>query len=279
MASPESADAAAPEGGSPRYVVEFRNVRKTFVAADGSECVAIDKVNFRVEDLPGKGEFVVLLGPSGCGKSTILNLIAGLHPVHPASGGEVLVGGRPVAGPGPDRGMVFQTYSSYPCYTVLENVAFGLALQGVDKEEREERAMRWIRRVHLEGSEFKYPHQLSGGMRQRVALARTLAVHPRIILMDEPFGALDRVTRWEMQDLLIELWHDVEATVFLITHDIAEAVYLGDRIYILSASPGTILEEVKVPVASGQAAVTQRTTEFAELVNEVSRKFESQVQL
>jgi ABC-type nitrate/sulfonate/bicarbonate transport system ATPase subunit len=261
------------------HVVEFRDVGKTFISPDGSEHLAITKVNFKVEDIPGKGEFIALLGPSGCGKSTILNLIAGLHPVHPATTGEVLVSGEPVGGPGPDRGMVFQTYSSYPCYTVLENVAFGLALQGMGKEEREAKAMRWIKRVHLAGSEGKYPHQLSGGMRQRVAIARTLAVHPKIILMDEPFGALDRVTRWEMQDLLIELWHEVEATVFLITHDIAEAVYLGDRIYVLSAGPGTILEEIKVPVASGQAAVTQRTTEFSELVNEVSRKFEAQVQI
>jgi ABC-type nitrate/sulfonate/bicarbonate transport system ATPase subunit len=260
-------------------VVEFKGVSKTFVSPDGTEHVAVKDVSFQVEDLPGKGEFIAVLGPSGCGKSTILNLIAGLDPVHPATTGEVLVGGRPVTGPGPDRGMVFQTYSSYPCYTVLDNVAFGLALQGMGKEERYEKAMRWIKRVHLDGSEGKYPHQLSGGMRQRVALARTLAVHPKIILMDEPFGALDRVTRWEMQDLLIELWHDVEATVFLITHDIAEAVYLGDRIYVMSASPGTILEEIQVPSPSGNAAETQRTTEFSELVNEVSRKFEQQVQL
>jgi NitT/TauT family transport system ATP-binding protein len=173
--------------------------------------------------------------------------------------------------------MVFQTYSSYPCYTVLQNVAFGLALKGVGKDEREEKAMRWIKRVRLEGSETKYPHQLSGGMRQRVALARTLAVHPKIILMDEPFGALDRVTRWEMQDLLTELWAEVQATVFLITHDIAEAVYLGDRIYILSDAPGTIVEEITVPAPSGDAAATQRSAEFSALVNEVSHKFETGV--
>jgi NitT/TauT family transport system ATP-binding protein len=217
---------------------------------------------------------VIFLGPSGCGKSTVFNLIAGLEPVHPATTGEVLVFEQPVRGPGPDRGMVFQAYSSFPCYTVLENVAFGLKLQGVAKSEREDRAMRWIERVRLKGSERKYPHQLSGGMRQRVALARTLVLHPRIILMDEPFGALDRVVRWEMQDLLVELWREVHATVFLITHDIAEAVFLGDRICIFSNAPGTILEEIKVPPPSGPAAEVQRTDAFAQLVNEVSFKFE-----
>ncbi len=259
-------------------VVEFTGVGKTFVASDGTEHVAIKDVNFCVEDIPGKGEFIALLGPSGCGKSTILNLIAGLEPVHPPTVGKVVVQGREVSGPGPDRGMVFQSYSSYPCYTVLQNVAFGLELQGMSKEERTEKAMWWVKRVRLSGSENKYPHQLSGGMRQRVALARTLAVQPKIILMDEPFGALDRVTRWEMQDLLVELWHEVEASVFLITHDIAEAVYLGDRIYVLSDSPGTILEEIRVPPPSGEAAATQRTAEFSALVNEVSHKFEQGIQ-
>jgi ABC-type nitrate/sulfonate/bicarbonate transport system ATPase subunit len=255
-------------------VVEFRKVGKTFTGADGQPFEAIKDVTFKVDDIPNKGEFVVLLGPSGCGKSTVFNLIAGLEPVHPATTGEVLVFGEPVRGPGPDRGMVFQAYSSFPCYTVLENVALGLRLQGVAKAEREERAMRWIKRVRLEGSEKKYPHQLSGGMRQRVALARTLVLHPRIILMDEPFGALDRVVRWEMQDLLVELWREVNATVFLVTHDIAEAVFLGDRIYIFSNGPGTILEEVPVPPPDGPAAQVQRSDAFARLVNEVSFKFE-----
>jgi NitT/TauT family transport system ATP-binding protein len=255
-------------------VVQFKKVGKTFIGADGKSHEAIKDVTFTIEDIPDKGEFIVLLGPSGCGKSTVFNLIAGLEPVHPATTGEVLVFNEPVRGPGPDRGMVFQAYSSFPCYTVLENVAFGLKLQGVGKEEREEKAMRWIERVRLKGSESKYPHQLSGGMRQRVALARTLVLQPRIILMDEPFGALDRVVRWEMQDLLIDLWREVQATVFLITHDIAEAVFLGDRIQIFSNAPGTILEEVRIPPPSGPAAEVQRSDAFAALVNEVSFKFE-----
>jgi NitT/TauT family transport system ATP-binding protein len=261
---------ATPSGDRP-HVVEFKKVGKTF---PGAAQPAIRDVTFTIEDVPDRGEFVVLLGPSGCGKSTVFNLIAGLEPVHPATTGEVLVFGEPVRGPGPDRGMVFQTYSSFPCYTVLENVAFGLRMQGMPKAEREERAMRWIQRVRLEGSEKKYPHQLSGGMRQRVALARTLVLQPRIVLMDEPFGALDRVVRWEMQDLLVELWREVHATVFLITHDIAEACYLGDRVLLFTDAPGTIGEEVRIPPPQGPAAVVQRTDAFASLANELSLKFE-----
>ncbi len=270
-------DAARADGGSTEErppVVEFRHVTKRFPTPDGGDFTAIEDVSFVIEDKPQVGEFITILGPSGCGKSTILNIIAGLEPSFPPSEGEVLVRGRPVEGPGADRGMVFQSYSSYPCYTVLENVAFGLALRGVPREEREEIAMEWIRKVKLEGNEHKYPHQLSGGMRQRVALARTLALYPRIILMDEPFGALDRVTRWRMQDLLVELWREVEATVFLVTHDIAEAVFLGDRIFVMSTRPGRIVEVVEVPPPDGAAAEVQRRSDFSELVNEISRKVE-----
>ncbi len=256
-------------------VVEFKNVSKIYRhPVTGKDQYAIKDVSFRVEDVPGRGEFIGVLGPSGCGKSTILKIIAGLAPSFPHSSGSVVVNGKAVGGPGPDRGMVFQSYSSFPCYTVLDNVAFGLMLQGVPRAERHAEAMDWIRKVRLAGSEYKYPHELSGGMQQRVAIARTLAVKPRIILMDEPFGALDRVTRWEMQDLLVELWREVHATVFLITHDIAEAVYLGDRIFIVSDAPGTISEVLKLPHATGAAAETQRTAKFSELVNEVSRRVE-----
>lgn len=256
-------------------VVHFDNVSKTYRhPLTGKEVFAIKGVSFRVEDVPDRGEFICLLGPSGCGKSTILKIIAGLPPSFPNTHGTVRVFGEPVTRPGPDRGMVFQSYSSFPCYNVLDNVAFGLMLQGMPRAERHEQAMQWIRRVRLAGSEFKYPGELSGGMQQRVAIARTLAVKPRIILMDEPFGALDRITRWEMQDLLMELWREVHATVFLVTHDIAEAVYLGDRIYIVSDAPGTIVEELRVPRADGAAAAVQRTAEFARMVNEVSLRVE-----
>ncbi|MBI4866344.1 MAG: ABC transporter ATP-binding protein [Candidatus Wallbacteria bacterium] len=255
-------------------VVVFQDVTKHFAAPGGGVFTAIERVSFTVEDIPGRGEFISILGPSGCGKSTILRILAGLKPSFPATAGTVTVKGQPVLAPGPDRGMVFQSYSSYPCYTVLENVALGLRLKGMEREEREEIARHWIRRVRLAGSEHKYPHELSGGMQQRVAIARTLAVEPRIILMDEPFGALDRITRWEMQDLIVELWSNIHATVFLITHDIPEAVHLGDRIFIMSPSPGRLIEEIHIGPPTGPAAEVQRTADFTALANEISRKVE-----
>ena len=189
-------------------VVEFEDVTKTFNAGTPRAFTAIKDVNFTVNDRPGRGEFVAILGPSGCGKSTVLRLIAGLRPQHPPTVGTVLVDGEPVGGPGADRGMVFQDYTSFDHRTVLDNVAFGLECRGVGQDERHEKAREWIDKVGLdvERDQHKYPHQLSGGMRQRVAIARTLILSPRIILMDEPFGALDPGTRLSMQDLLVRMW-------------------------------------------------------------------------
>jgi NitT/TauT family transport system ATP-binding protein len=213
-------------------------------------------------------EFISILGPSGSGKSTILRLIAGLTPQHPPTTGTVLVGGRPVTGPGADRGMVFQDYTSFDNRTVLDNVAFGLECRGVPTDERHAQAREWIQKVGLNvaSDATKYPHQLSGGMRQRVAIARTLILSPRIILMDEPFGALDPRTRLNMQDLLVKLSREAEATVFFITHSIEEAVFLGDRVYIISAAPGTILNEMHVPKPDFSSREMQRHPEFMETV-------------
>jgi len=248
-------------------VVEFRDVTKTYGAGGPKPYTAIRDVNFVVEDLPDKGEFVCMLGPSGCGKSTILRLIAGLEPQHPPTTGDVLVIGEPVSGPGADRGMVFQDYTSFDHRTVLDNVTFGLECQGVRRTERNELGRQWIRRVGLrDADERKYPHELSGGMRQRVAIARTLVLRPRIILMDEPFGALDPQTRMHMQELLVALWREVEATVFFVTHSIDEAVYLGDRVYILSNSPGTILEELEVAPPDRPVREMRRESRFQETV-------------
>ncbi|QDU96773.1 ABC transporter ATP-binding protein [Lignipirellula cremea] len=249
-------------------VVEFRNVSKIYNAGKDNAFTAIQNVNFVVEDLPDKGEFIAILGPSGCGKSTILRLIAGLSPQHPPTTGEVLVVGDPVLGPGADRGMVFQDYTSFDHRTVLENVTFGLECQGVNRRTREELGRIWIERVGLNvaSDAGKYPHELSGGMRQRVAIARTLILRPRIILMDEPFGALDPNTRLNMQDLLVSLWREVEATVFFITHSIEEAVYLGDRIYLMSNSPGTIFEELEVEPPHESAREMQRRPQFQDTV-------------
>jgi NitT/TauT family transport system ATP-binding protein len=250
------------------HVVEFRKVTKTYNPGRPNEFTAIRDVTFVVPDLDDKGEFVGVLGPSGCGKSTILRLIAGLRPQHPPTSGDVLVFGQPVQHPGPDRGMVFQDYTSFDHRNVLDNVAFGLECQGVARKLRYELARKWIGNVGLsvEHDQHKYPHELSGGMRQRVAIAQTLILRPRIILMDEPFGALDPMTRMNMQDLLLDLWRQTQATVFFVTHSIEEAVFLSDRIYVVSNSPGTILRELKVEPSDRPSKEMQRQPRFQETV-------------
>jgi NitT/TauT family transport system ATP-binding protein len=254
--------AAAPLGN----VVEFKNVTKRF----GNLTVVRD-VTFSVPDLPHKGEFIAILGPSGCGKSTVLRLIAGLRPHHPPTEGTVLVGGNHVERPGADRSMVFQDYTSFDNRTVEDNVAFGLECRGVPGAERRERAREWISKVGLDVKQdaTKYPSELSGGMRQRVAIARTLILSPRIILMDEPFGALDPTTRLHMQALLVDLWREAQATVFFVTHSIEEAVYLGDRVYIFSSAPGTILKQMEVPPPDRPPQEMQREREFMQYVFEI----------
>jgi NitT/TauT family transport system ATP-binding protein len=249
-------------------IVEFRGVTKTYNAGTFQAFTAIRDVNFAVGDLPGKGEFVCVLGPSGCGKSTILRLIAGLAPQHPATIGEVLVGNQPVTGPGPDRGMVFQDYTSFDHRSVLDNITFGLECQRVLRRERYDLGREWMKHVGLnvDKDAEKYPHELSGGMRQRVAIARTLILRPKIILMDEPFGALDPQTRMNMQDLLVSLWREVQATVFFVTHSIEEAVFLGDRVYVMGHGPGTILQELEIRPADRPSHLMQRDPEFQETV-------------
>lgn len=257
-------------------VVEFKQVTKTYSAGTRNAFTAIRDVSFTVCDREDHGEFVAILGPSGCGKSTLLRLIAGLTPQHPPTSGQVLVDGRAIEGPGADRGMVFQDYTSFDHRTVLRNVMFGLECAGVGRRQAQALARSWIAKVGLDvkNDADKYPHQLSGGMRQRVAIARSLVLSPRIMLMDEPFGALDPTTRFRMQDLLVDLWRELEATVFFVTHSIEEAVYLGDRIYILSPSPGTILRELKVPAPDRPAREMQREHRFVETVFEIREAIE-----
>src|SRR5436190_4965262 len=247
-------------------VVDFRAVTKRFGAV-----TVIRDVTFSVPDLPGKGEFIAILGPSGCGKSTVLRLIAGLRPHFPATEGTVLVCDRPVIHPGPDRSMVFQDYTSFDNRTVEDNVAFGLECCGVPTRERRARAREWIAKVGLDVKRdaVKYPSELSGGMRQRVAIARTLILSPRIILMDEPFGALDPTTRLHMQALLVDLWREAQATVFFVTHSIEEAVYLGDRVYVFSSAPGTLLKQMEVPPPDRPPKEMQREPEFMQYVFEI----------
>ncbi len=249
-------------------VVEFVNVTKTYNAGQPNAFTAIKDLAFSVQDKSEAGEFIGVLGPSGCGKSTILKLIAGLEPQHPPTSGTVSVMGEVVSGPGADRGMVFQDYTSFDHRTVLDNITFGLECHGVPRKVREELGRHWIEQVGLDVThdQNKYPHELSGGMRQRVAIARSLILKPRVILMDEPFGALDPQTRLNMQDLLVSLWRKVQATVFFVTHSIEEAVYLGDRVYVLSSSPGTLAREIEVEPPDRSAAKMQREQKFQDTV-------------
>jgi len=260
-ASPLGTATAAPP------VVVFDKVTKTYGDGPGA-FTAIKDVSFAIEDYPGRGEFVSILGPSGCGKSTVIRIIAGLLPQFPQTSGRVIVGGSQIHGPGPDRGMVFQDYTSFDNRSVLDNVAFGLECRGVGKAERQDKAKHWIAKVGLsiKKDAGKYPHELSGGMRQRVAIARTLILEPRIILMDEPFGALDPPTRTRMQDNLVELWRDQSPTIFFITHSIEEAVFLGDHILLFSNSPGTILKTIRVPPPDRPSIEMQRDPKFQEVV-------------
>jgi NitT/TauT family transport system ATP-binding protein len=247
-------------------VVDFKNVTKRF----GSLTVIRD-VTFSVPDVADKGEFIAILGPSGCGKSTVLRLIAGLRPHFPATSGTVLVGDAPVEAPGSDRSMVFQDYTSFDNRSVEDNVAFGLECRGVPRDERIARAREWIGKVGLDVDRDarKYPHELSGGMRQRVAIARTLILAPRIILMDEPFGALDPTTRLHMQELLVALWKEAQATVFFVTHSIEEAVFLGDRVYVFTSAPGTIVRQMLIPPPTLPPKDMLRERDFIDRVTEI----------
>ncbi|MDO5449216.1 MAG: ABC transporter ATP-binding protein, partial [Clostridia bacterium] len=218
--------------------LEVKDLTKIYRGTNG-EVTAIDHVNLSVEE----SEFVMIVGPSGCGKTTLINMIGGLDK---ATSGKVILDGHEVEGPGPDRGMVFQGYSLFPWLTVKKNVEFGLKMRKVPKEERAKKADEYIKLVGLEGFENALPKQLSGGMKQRVAIARTLANEPQMLLMDEPFGALDAQTRVVMQELLSKISRETKTTILFITHDIDEAVLLGNRIYVMSRRPGTIREVLSV---------------------------------
>ena len=218
-------------------LLHIRNITKRFDLPGGRALTAVEDVSFAVE----KGSICVLLGPSGSGKSTILRMIAGLET---QSEGEMDLRGAPIDGPGRERGMVFQAYSSFDWMSVGKNVEFGMKINGVPAQERRERAARFIGLVGLTKFTDTYPSQLSGGMRQRVAIARTLANAPEVLLMDEPFGALDAETRWQMQELMIEVAEASGTTMIIVTHDIEEAIFLADKIVFLSSHPGRVKEEI-----------------------------------
>jgi NitT/TauT family transport system ATP-binding protein len=243
--SPHRASEEAPPAARERFtrlyarpvVLEVEGICRVFQGEDGP-VRALDQLSFKVY----RRELLCVIGPSGCGKSTIGRIIAGLDR---GSGGRVLVDGKEVDGPGSDRGMVFQGYTLFPWRTVLGNVMFGLEVAGMDKVIAEREARPWVEMVGLGHFANAYPHQLSGGMKQRVAIARALVNRPRILIMDEPFAALDAQTRAEMQGHLIQIWRNVDVTIVFITHDLDEAVYLADRVLVMGANPGRLLAQVE----------------------------------
>jgi NitT/TauT family transport system ATP-binding protein len=235
-------------------ILEVKNLYKRYQSPQG-ETEALRNINFKVH----RREFICVIGASGCGKSTLIRTLAGLEK---QSQGEVLLDGKPVEGPGRDRGMVFQGYSLFPWLTVKKNVMFGPQMSGHGNDTSEREARQWLDLVGLTKFADSYPHQLSGGMRQRVAIARALVNQPRILLMDEPFGALDAQTRCKMQSHLLEIWRNIDITILFITHDLDEAIYLADRILVLKPHPGEVLEVIEVPVPRPRSSEQFTSPEF-----------------
>ena len=238
-------------------VLSVKNLKKSF-GPPGHEHVVFDNVTFDIH----RREFITIIGPSGCGKSTFIRIAAGLDE---ASGGEMLLNGQVVSGPGSDRGMVFQGYTLFPWRTVKQNVMFGLQMQGKESGVAESEARQWLEMVGLSRFEESYPHELSGGMKQRVAIARALANNPQVLIMDEPFGALDAITRCKMQSYLLQIWKRVNVTILFITHDLDEAIYLSDRILVLGVNPGGVRELIENPVPRPRTVAQFLSPEFLAL--------------
>ena len=243
-------------------ILQITNVSKTYNAGGGNSVEALAGVDLNVAE----GEFVSVIGPSGCGKSTLFNIIGGLIDEYE---GSVLIDGKPVDGAHKDVGVVFQEESTFPWRTTLDNVAFPLEVEGVDKAEREAAARRFIKLVGLEGFENHFPAQLSGGMKQRTAVARTLAYEPRIMLLDEPFGALDEQTRMLLGDKMLEIWAALNQTMLLITHNITEAVQLSDRVVVMSYRPGIIKEIIPIHLPRPRTSDVISTPEFGTYVGKL----------
>ena len=241
--------------------VEIRDLVKKFQTRNG-EVIALNGVDLSIQDK----EFVCVVGPSGCGKSTLLNMIGGLDT--PTSG-EILVDGKEVDGPSPKRGIVFQQYALFPWLTVEKNVQFGLKLQGMPRERMEQVTEKYLRAVGLENFAHSYPKELSGGMKQRVAIARAYAVNPEVLLMDEPFGALDAQTRVQLQTELLETWEHEQKTCFFITHDVEEAIILAQRVVIMSARPGRVKDIVDIDIPYPRDQATKMSPRFLELKNDI----------
>ena len=250
-------------------ILSVRGVSRTFASSQG-ETLALQATDLQVDE----NDFVTILGPSGCGKSTLLRIVAGLDV---PSSGEVQLDGRRIEAPGADRGMVFQSYTLFPWLTVLDNVCFGLRERGLPRAEQLEVAQGYVVKVGLQGFERHFPKQLSGGMQQRTAIARALANGPRILLMDEPFGALDHQTRELMQELLLGIWEAEKKTVLFVTHDIDEAVFMGSRVVVMSARPGRIKVDRPVPLPHPRHYSVKTTPAFAELKAALTEQVRTEV--
>ena len=235
-------------------ILEVKHLGKVYKTAKGG-VTALKDINFKTH----RREFVCVIGPSGCGKSTLIRILAGLES---HTSGDVLLDDKPVSGPGRDRGMVFQGYTLFPWLTVKKNVMFGLEMNNASTEEASREASLWLELVGLDKFANAYPHELSGGMKQRVAIARALVNKPRILLMDEPFGALDAQSRAKMQAHLLEIWRNVDVTILFITHDLDEAIFLADRILVLKAHPGEVQELIEAPVPRPRIAGNYTSPEF-----------------
>jgi NitT/TauT family transport system ATP-binding protein len=243
--------------------ISVRNIAKGFHRNRRGNFVVLQDVSFEVR----AGEFVVLVGPSGCGKTTLLDLIGGLTE---PDGGSILLGGKPITGPGLDRGIVFQQYALFPWLTAQGNIEFGLEAKGLPKAQRAGRAREYLDLVGLAGFEDRHPHELSGGMKQRVAIARALSYEPEVLLMDEPFAALDAQTRESLQDELLRIWRQTGKTVVFITHGIEEAVYLGQRVLVMAARPGRITQSLAVDIDRENSGEDLRATpEFVRLRHQI----------
>ena len=242
-------------------MLTVENLNKKYVS-HGSVTSALVDINLRIEE----GEFVCLLGPSGCGKSTLLKIIAGLIP---ATSGRITINGRPVSGPGPERAVVFQDYALFPWMTVRDNVEFGLEARRLPVAERREVSSRLLKVVGLSDFAERFPHQLSGGMKQRVSIARALSFDPALLLMDEPFGALDEMTRERLNMELLQIWAGSGSTVVFVTHSIAEAVFLSTRVVVMSPRPGRISDVIAIDLPQPRTATTREEPRFFELVTEV----------
>ena len=238
--------------------LSIQGVSRTFTSPKGVKTQALLPVDFEVQE----NDFVTILGPSGCGKSTMLRIVAGLD--HPTQG-RVLLDGQPVEGPGADRGMVFQSYTLFPWLTIAQNIRFGLRERGLSEADQKDRSEFFIAKVGLRGFEHHFPKQLSGGMQQRTAIARALANDPKILLMDEPFGALDNQTRVLMQELLLGIWESARKTVLFVTHDIDESIFMANRVAVFSARPGRIKTELAVDLPHPRHYTIKTSPEFMEL--------------